>query len=110
MTTFDPDRMAENAARANTLVKAMANKWRLLILCHLAEGDKSVGELEALVGLSQSALSQHLAVLRRGAFVKTHRRARSIIYSLAGDETLSLMKVLYDVFCRDMKAAARPST
>ena len=66
-------------------------------------------ELEALVGLSQSALSQHLAVLRRGAFVKTHRRAKSIVYSLAGDETLSLMKVLYDVFCRDMKAAAPPS-
>jgi DNA-binding transcriptional ArsR family regulator len=97
---IDPAVMRENASRANTLIKAMANKWRLLILCHLAQGDKTVGELEDLLGIGQSALSQHLAILRRDGLVSTERQAKSIIYSLSSPEAVAVMSVLYDAFCR----------
>jgi DNA-binding transcriptional ArsR family regulator len=103
------DLMRQNAARANTLIKAMANKWRLLILCHLAQGEKSVGELEAILGLGQSALSQHLAILRRDNLVSTRRQAKSIIYALNSPEASALMTVLYEVFCRDAADANDPS-
>ena len=83
-----------SARRASTLLKAMSNERRLLILCHLAEGERSVGELETLVGLSQSALSQHLARLRRDRLVRTRRAAQSIIYSLDGTEALAIMDAL----------------
>ncbi|HVG82779.1 MAG TPA: metalloregulator ArsR/SmtB family transcription factor [Methylomirabilota bacterium] len=83
-----------SARRASTLLKAMSNERRLLILCHLAEGERSVGELESLVGLSQSALSQHLARLRRDRVVRTRRAAQSIIYSLEGEEALTIMEAL----------------
>ena len=92
----------------------MANKRRLLILCQLADGEKSVGELEALVNLSQSALSQHLAILRRHGLVQTRRRAQSIYYSLASAEAAGIMATLYELYCggaagkpgADVKAAA----
>lgn len=93
-------RMEKNATRACGLLAAMANPSRLLILCHLAEGEKSVGELEPLIGLSQSALSQHLAVLRRKHLVRTRRNGQSIRYSLASQEAISLMHTLHDQFCK----------
>lgn len=93
--------MRQNAARANALVKAMANKWRFLILCHVADGEKSVAELQSRIGLSQSSLSQHLAVLRRDNLVKTRRQAKSILYSLASDEAATMMATLNDLFRRD---------
>ena len=96
--------MRQNAARANALVKAMANKWRFLILCHVADGEKSVNELQSRIGLSQSSLSQHLAVLRRDNLVKTRRQAKSILYSLASDEAATMMVTLNDLFRRDVKA------
>lgn len=102
------ERMRENAAQANTLIKAMANKWRLLILCHLAQGEKSVGELEAVLDLGQSALSQHLAILRRDNLVTTRRQAKSIFYSLSSPEASALMTVLYEVFCRDAVDRGEP--
>ena len=92
--------LQENAARASALLKTMANEWRLLILCHLAEGEKSVGDLEKLVALNQSALSQHLAVLRREKLVTTRRSAQSIFYSLASEEAASVMGTLYDLYCK----------
>ena len=67
-----------NARRASTLLKAMSNEHRLMILCQLQNGERSVGELERLVGLSQSALSQHLARLRRDQLVRTRRVAQTI--------------------------------
>src|SRR5512144_2894888 len=81
-------RMAElqdNARRAACLLKAMANASRLVILCQLAEGERSVGELERAVGLSQSGISQHLAVLRRENVVKNRRERQTVYYSLASD-------------------------
>jgi DNA-binding transcriptional ArsR family regulator len=88
-----------NARRASALLKAMSNERRLMILCHLAEGEKSVGALQALVGLSQSALSQHLARLRRDNLVKTRRSAQTIFYSLANADARTVMEALYRLYC-----------
>ena len=88
-----------NARRASALLKAMGNDRRLLILCHLTHGEKSVSQLEALVGLRQSALSQHLARLRRSNLVRTRRAAQTIYYSLAGPEAIEVMKALSGIFC-----------
>ena len=70
-----------------------------MILCKLAIGEWSVGELEDVVGLSQSALSQHLARLRRDNLVKTRREAQTIYYSLAGEEASRVIETVYEVFC-----------
>ena len=87
------------ASHAVELLKAMANEWRLMILCQLAEGEKTVSELQSLLGLSQSALSQHLAVLRREKIVKARKHAQSVSYSLAGDDAPKVMNTLHEVFC-----------
>ncbi len=89
----------DSAAHAVELLKAMANEWRLMILCQLAEGEKTVSELQELLGLSQSALSQHLAVLRREKIVKARKHAQSVSYSLAGDDAPKVMQTLHEVFC-----------
>ncbi|HET9580561.1 MAG TPA: metalloregulator ArsR/SmtB family transcription factor [Usitatibacter sp.] len=102
-------RMAElqdNARRAAGLLKAMSNSSRLVILCQLAEGERSVGELERAVGLSQSGISQHLAVLRREHVVKNRRERQTVYYSLASDEVVALMATLHKVFCASVKADA----
>lgn len=87
------------ASHAVELLKAMANEWRLMILCQLSEGEKTVSELQSLLGLSQSALSQHLAVLRREKIVKARKHAQSVSYSLAGDDASKVMRTLHEVFC-----------
>jgi DNA-binding transcriptional ArsR family regulator len=87
------------ASHAVELLKAMANEWRLMILCQLAEGERTVSELQEILGLSQSALSQHLAVLRREKIVKSRKHAQSVTYSLAGDEAPKVMNTLHEVFC-----------
>ncbi|MBK8174126.1 MAG: winged helix-turn-helix transcriptional regulator [Rhodospirillales bacterium] len=88
-----------SARRASALLKAMGNPHRLMILCQLVHGERSVGELERIVGLSQSALSQHLARLRRDSLVKTRRSAQTIFYSLAGSEASMIMATLYEIYC-----------
>jgi ArsR family transcriptional regulator, virulence genes transcriptional regulator len=87
-----------SSKRATTLLKALGNERRLLILCYLSEGEHSVGELEELVNLSQSALSQHLARLRRDQLVKTRRSAQTIYYSLASQEARAVMETLYRLY------------
>jgi DNA-binding transcriptional ArsR family regulator len=87
------------AAHAVELLKAMANEWRLMILCQLAEGEKTVSELQKILGLSQSALSQHLAVLRRERIIKGRKHAQSVSYSLSGEEAGKVMETLHEVFC-----------
>jgi len=87
------------AAHAVELLKAMANEWRLMILCQLSEGEKTVGELQEILGLSQSALSQHLAVLRRERIVRSRKEAQSVSYSLSGDDATKVMNTLHEVFC-----------
>jgi ArsR family transcriptional regulator, virulence genes transcriptional regulator len=92
-------RLEKNATRACSMLGAMANPSRLLILCQLAESEKSVGELQPLIGLSQSALSQHLAVLREKRVVRTRREGQQIFYSLASHEASALMHTLHEEFC-----------
>jgi len=89
----------DKASHAVELLKAMANEWRLMILCQLADGEKTVSELQSILGLSQSALSQHLAVLRREKIVKSRKHAQSVSYSLAGDDAPRVMDTLHEVFC-----------
>ncbi len=89
----------DKVSNACELLKAMANEWRLMILCQLSEGEKTVSELQRLLGLSQSALSQHLAILRREKIVRSKKHAQSVTYSLAGDEATKVMKTLHEVFC-----------
>jgi DNA-binding transcriptional ArsR family regulator len=89
----------DKASHAVELLKAMANEWRLMILCQLAEGEKTVSELQSVLGLSQSALSQHLAVLRRERIVSARKHAQSVSYSLAGADAPRVMQTLHEVFC-----------
>jgi DNA-binding transcriptional ArsR family regulator len=106
---MDLDALKLNSRRATTLLKAMSNEHRLVILCQLVQGEKCVGELETVIGLSQSALSQHLARLRRDHLVKTRRSAQTIFYSLAGGEADALIHALYDIYCKSAAPAFAPS-
>lgn len=92
--------LEQNAVRVAALLKAIANPSRLVVLCQLAEGERSVRELERVVGLSQSGISQHLAVLRRGGVVKSRRQGQTVRYSLADRDVVTLMDTLYALFCR----------
>jgi DNA-binding transcriptional ArsR family regulator len=83
---------------ASALMKAMSNEARLMILCQLFEDEKSVTELEHLIGLSQSAISQHLAVLRENRLVNTKRCGQSIKYSLAGQKPRAIIEVLHRLY------------
>lgn len=96
---MDPADMEANAAAACTLLKSMANESRLMILCQLATGEKSVGDLLDTVPLSQSAMSQHLALLRRERLVRTRRAAQTIYYSLVSEEVMAVMTTLYGLYC-----------
>lgn len=94
---------------AAAFIKALANEHRLLVLCHLADGEKSVTELESLLNIRQSTLSQQLARLRAEKFVTTRRDARHIYYSLASEEAREIIQLLYRLFCnRDDAAVAVP--
>jgi DNA-binding transcriptional ArsR family regulator len=90
------------ASHACGLLKVMANEWRLIILCQLSEGEKTVSELQGMLDLSQSALSQHLAVLRREKIVKARKHGQSVSYSLHGEEATTVMETLHDMFCGQM--------
>lgn len=92
--------LEQNSARVAALLKAIANPARLVVVCQLAERECSVRELERVVGLSQSGISQHLAVLRRGGVVKSRRHGQAVLYSLADRDVVTLMDTLYALFCR----------
>jgi DNA-binding transcriptional ArsR family regulator len=96
-----------NTERAATLMKALANENRLLILCELLDGERCVNEMEKVVGLSQSALSQHLALLRRDKLVNTRRDGKTICYSLSGRETPIVLEMLYRMFSPDEQESDR---
>lgn len=89
---------------ATKLLKAMSNPHRLMILCQLLGNEKRVGELEHLTGLSQSALSQHLARLRRDKLVRTRREAQTIFYSAANNDVDQVIRVLHELFCAPQSA------
>ena len=93
------ERMREHAPNAAGLMKALGNESRLMILCTLAEGERSVGELNALIPLSQSALSQQLARLRQQGLVNTRRESQTIHYSLAEGPADRVIHLLHDIYC-----------
>ncbi len=86
-----------NAGPASELLKAIANEHRLLILCHLTEHEYSVGELEEFIGISQSALSQHLARLRLDQLVRARRSSQNVYYSLNGDAAIKILNTLQEL-------------
>ena len=100
-----PEQMAQHANEAAALLKALAHPARLLVLCQLVEGERSVGELQPITGLSMSALSQHLAVLREMALVTTRREAQTIFYSMAPGPAASVLDVLYAAYCGQQEVA-----
>jgi DNA-binding transcriptional ArsR family regulator len=101
--------LREAARQASDLLKALSNENRLLVMCNLADGEKSVGQLQSIIGLSQSALSQHLARLRQDGLVKTRRESQTIYYSLAGDEASRVIAVLYELYCAPNKITTSDS-
>ena len=99
MSQADRDRMAENAARASNFLKAISHEGRLMILCHLSAGEKSVTELEELLSARQAAVSQQLSRLRLEGLVTPRRDGKTIYYRLADDRPQRIMEVVYDMFC-----------
>jgi ArsR family transcriptional regulator len=98
---FDPAAMRAAAGRAGALQKALANPDRLLLLCQLTQGEQRVGELEAALGLRQPSLSQQLGVLRLEGLVATRREGKQIYYSIASDEALEVLQLLYRLYCKE---------
>lgn len=104
------DEMKANAARAARMMRALSNEHRLLILCYLDGQELSVTALNQCLDLSQSALSQHLAVLRKGDLVQTRRASQTIYYSLKGDHAQRMIHTLHALFCAADQEAKRPQT
>lgn len=99
--------ISQNSERLAAILKVMGNGKRLSVLCDLAtHGERSVGQLEKTSGLSQSALSQHLAKMRQHGIVKTRRAAQTIYYSLASREASLLLDTLHDIFPPDARRQA----
>ncbi len=96
---IDPAELGAHAEAAAALLRAMGGKSRLLVLCNLVEGERSVGELQRIIGLSQSALSQHLAVLRRTKLVETRRETQTIYYRLADGAATAVLETLHGLYC-----------
>lgn len=91
--------MHKGAAEATAILRVLANEDRLLLLCELSQGEKSVGELEELLDLHQPTLSQQLGVLRTEGLVDTRRDGKRIYYAVADKKVLTLLKTLYDLYC-----------
>ncbi len=94
-----PSEMAQNAQAAAAYLKTLAHEGRLMILCHLGSGEKSVGELEELLDLRQAAVSQMLARLRDEGLVSTRREGKTIYYTLSDSNTSQVISLLYNLFC-----------
>ena len=98
-STMNLDQMAQSANRASALMKTLGHKDRLMILCQLAAGEKSVGQIAELLEIPQSPLSQHLSRMRKEGLVETRREAQTIYYSLKSGEASRIVEVLYELFC-----------
>ncbi len=96
----DLEKMVQNALRASNFLKAISHEGRLMILCHLASGEKTVTELEDLLSARQAAVSQQLSRLRLEGLVSPRREGKTIYYSLTDDRPRKMIEVVYDLFCR----------
>lgn len=98
---MSPELMAEKAAVVESVLKMMANRNRLMILCSLLDEERSVTQLNDIVPLSQSALSQHLSALRQAELVATRREAQTIHYRVASDSVRAILATLYEQYCQE---------
>ena len=96
---MDLKKLEDSAHDVADLLRSLANEKRLMILCQLAEGEKSVGELASLLGLRQTNISQQLALLRKDNIVTTRREAQTIYYALASTPARRLISLLHDIYC-----------
>ncbi|MBN8891142.1 MAG: transcriptional regulator [Rhodospirillales bacterium 70-18] len=103
---IDPDMMVAAAGRASDLLKALGHRHRLLILCRLIDGERSVGELAGLLGLRESAASQHLALLRRDGLVQRRRDGQTIWYSITSEPARRVLETMFEYYCVDVPDAS----
>jgi DNA-binding transcriptional ArsR family regulator len=103
----DPATMLGQARQATELLKALSHEGRLVLLCMLCERERSVGELENLVGQRQATVSQQLARLRLDGLVTTRREGKTVFYSIADDNVRRLIGTLYEMFCGEAKDVSR---
>lgn len=106
MDPAELDALMAQARKASDLLKALSHEVRLVILCLLSEGEKSVSELEEILTMPQAAVSQQLARLRLEGLVQSRRDGRMIYYSMIDDEVNSIIATLYDLFCKDVRPGA----
>lgn len=99
--------MEASADQASDLLKALSNRHRLLIICQLIDGERSVGDLAEFLGLRDSTVSQHLALLRKDGLVAARRDAQTIYYSITSDPARQLLRTLYEVYCAPPKVVGR---
>lgn len=99
MTPRSIEQMRQNATAAEDLLKSLANANRLMVLCHLVNGERNVGELEQLVGLSQSSLSQHLAKLKEQGIVTSRKEGTTVFYRLRSDQAVRVLELLHRLYC-----------
>ncbi|HEY7643861.1 MAG TPA: metalloregulator ArsR/SmtB family transcription factor [Hyphomicrobiales bacterium] len=99
--------MEAAADRASELLKALSNRHRLLIICQLIDGERSVGDLVGFLGIRDSTVSQHLAILRRDGLIAARRDGQTIYYSISSTPARELLKTLYKVFCGPAAAARK---
>ena len=97
--------MVEAVQQATELLKSLANRNRLLILCNLVEGERSVGELARLIGTRDTAVSQQLALLRKDGIVRTRRAGQTIYYELASSEAATVIQTLHGIYCSPQESA-----
>lgn len=96
---LNPEQMRQSASAAEAMLKALANRHRLMVLCRLIDGERSVGELAEFLELRDSTVSQHLALLRKDGFVSTRRDGQTIWYALASEPVRKLVETLYEIYC-----------
>lgn len=101
LTTEELDEIVDKATTASAFLKAISHEGRLMILCHLVHGEKSVTELEDLLSARQAAVSQQLSRLRLEGLVVPRREGKAIYYRLADDRPRKMLECVYDLFCRD---------
>lgn len=93
--------MKKNASRASTLMKALSSETRLMLLCQMNDGERSVSELAQTLDIRASSVSQQLSLLRKDNLVSTRREGQTIFYSLHGAEAKNIISALYNLYCKD---------
>ena len=99
---INPQKMASAAQKASELMKTLGHKDRLMVLCHLISGEKSVGELAGLLEIPQSPLSQHLARMRKESLVRTRREAQTIYYTIDSVEAARFVALMHELYCSEL--------